>query len=82
MIRSILYRLWKDNLGAVATEYAFVIAFIAIVAASGMVVLGDNLSSFYTGLGSALEEMACAMPEKSSAENSNKCKDKENGNGN
>ncbi len=76
-----LNRLWKNNLGAVATEYALVIALIAILAASGMFVMGDNLSSFYAGLGSALEEMACAMPETASEKsNGNKCKDKK-GNG-
>jgi len=70
-------RIWKNNLGAVATEYAFVIAFISIVAAMGMTLLGNNLSGFYTTIGSALSEMACAMPDTASdngQDNSNKCK--------
>ncbi len=72
-------KLWKENAGATATEYAFIIAFIAIVAAAGMVLLGANLSSFYNGVGSALSEMSCAMPDTASdsgSGNSNKCKDK------
>ena len=70
-------RIGKNNSGAVATEYAFVIAFISIVAAMGMTILGNNLSGFYTDIGSALSNMACAMPDTASDngdENSNKCK--------
>ncbi len=73
-------RLWQDNLGATATEYAFVIAFIAIIAAAGMTILGTNLSGFYNSIGSALAEMSCTMPETVSdngSGNSNKCKDKD-----
>jgi Flp pilus assembly pilin Flp len=72
-------RLWRNNLGATATEYAFVIAFIAIIAAAGMTVLGNNLSGFYNSIGSALSEMSCTMPDTASdngSGNSNKCKDK------
>lgn len=72
-------RLWKNNLGATATEYAFLIAFIAIVAAAGMTVLGTNLSAFYDDIGSALSKMVCAMPDTASdngSGNSNRCKDK------
>ena len=41
-------KLWKENAGATATEYAFLIAFIAIVAGAGMTALGTNLSAFMT----------------------------------
>jgi Flp pilus assembly pilin Flp len=47
-------RLAKSKSGAVATEYAFLIAFIAIVAAIGMVLLGNNLSAFFNDIGLAL----------------------------
>ena len=69
----------KANSGAAATEYAFVIAFIAIVAVGGMSVLGVNLSEFYNGIGTALTKMSCSMPDTTSdngSGNSNKCKDK------
>ena len=45
-------RLGKDKAGAVATEYAFLVAFIAIVAALGMVLPGENLSAFFNDIGS------------------------------
>ena len=72
-------RLWQSNLGAVATEYAFVIAFIAIVAAVGMSVMGVNLREFYNDTGAAFSEASCAMPDTASGKGkgkSKKCKDK------
>jgi len=56
-------RLRKDKSGAVATEYAFLIAFIAIVAAIGMVLLGQNLSAFFNAIGVALQDMAANLPQ-------------------
>ncbi len=56
-------RLRKDKSGAVATEYAFLIAFIAIVAAIGMVLLGQNLSAFFNAIGVALENVASNIPD-------------------
>jgi Flp pilus assembly pilin Flp len=55
-------RLRKDKAGAVATEYAFLIAFIAIVAAAGMGLLGQNLSSFFDDIGQALNNAGDAIP--------------------
>ena len=55
-------RLRKDKSGAVATEYAFLIAFIAIVAAAGMGLLGNNLSSFFDDIGQALNNAGDAIP--------------------
>jgi len=56
-------RLRKDKSGAVATEYAFLIAFIAIVAAIGMTLLGQNLSAFFNAIGVALQNMANNLPQ-------------------
>ncbi len=56
-------RLRKDKSGAVATEYAFLIAFIAIVAAIGMSLLGQNLSAFFNAIGVALENVATNIPD-------------------
>jgi len=56
-------RLRKDKFGAVATEYAFLIAFIAIVAAIGMTLLGQNLSAFFNAIGTALQDMAANLPQ-------------------
>ena len=56
-------RLRKDKSGAVATEYAFLIAFIAIVAAIGMALLGENLSAFFFAIGEALANAGDAIPD-------------------
>ncbi|MCZ6844468.1 MAG: Flp family type IVb pilin [Alphaproteobacteria bacterium] len=56
-------RLRKDKSGAVATEYAFLIAFIAIVAAIGMSLLGQNLAAFFNAIGTALQDMAANLPQ-------------------
>ncbi len=56
-------RLRNDKSGAVATEYAFLIAFIAIVAAIGMTLLGQNLSAFFNAIGEALENVASNIPD-------------------
>ncbi len=56
-------RLAKSKAGAVATEYAFLIAFISIVAAIGMVLLGDNLSEFFNDIGVALENAGGNIPD-------------------
>lgn len=53
----------KDDSGAVATEYAFLIAFIAIVAALGMVLLGENLSAFFNDIGVALTNISANLPD-------------------
>ena len=55
-------RLREDKSGAVATEYAFLIAFIAIVAATGMTLLGTNLSAFFNDIGTALDNAGAAIP--------------------
>ena len=44
---SIILRLTKDDSGAVASEYTFLVAFIAIVAAVGMVALGPSIGDFF-----------------------------------
>jgi Flp pilus assembly pilin Flp len=55
-------RLAKSKAGAVATEYAFLIAFISIVAAIGMVLLGDNLSLFFNDIGQSMENAGGNLP--------------------
>ena len=62
-LQSLALRLRKDKSGAVATEYAFLIAFIAIVAAIGMVLLGENLSLFFNDIGLALDGAADNLPD-------------------
>jgi len=61
-LQTLALRLHKDKSGAVATEYAFLIAFIAIVAAAGMGLLGNNLSAFFDDIGQALDNAGAAIP--------------------
>ncbi len=61
-LQSLTLRLRKDDSGAVATEYAFLIAFIAIVAATGMTLLGTNLSVFFNAIGDSLANAGDAIP--------------------
>ncbi len=61
--KSLCLRLAKSKSGAVATEYAFLIAFIAIVAAIGMVLLGENLSAFFNEIGTALTNISSQLPD-------------------
>ena len=58
-----ILRFAKSKSGAVATEYAFLIAFIAIVAAIGMVLLGQNLSAFFFEIGTALTDISGNLPD-------------------
>ncbi len=50
----IIHRYVVGKLGAVAVEYAFLAAFIAIVAAVGMVLIGPNLQEFFVDTGGAV----------------------------
>ncbi len=61
-LQSMVLRLARGKSGAVATEYAFLIAFISIVAAIGMVLLGNNLSAFFNDIGLALTNISSNLP--------------------
>jgi Flp pilus assembly pilin Flp len=62
-LQTLALRLRKDKAGAVATEYAFLVAFIAIVAAAGMGLLGENLSAFFDAIGQALEGAGAGLDD-------------------
>ncbi len=62
-LQTLALRLRKDQSGAVATEYAFLSAFIAIVAALGMTLLGTNLSVFFNDIGLALQNAGDNIPD-------------------
>lgn len=59
-ITNIFARLWNDEDGAPATEYALLIAFIAIAAAVGMALLGTGLANIFTNIGNALGGISIA----------------------
>ena len=54
-LQALCVRLTAANSGAVAAEYAFLVAFISILAAAGMILLGDDLSVYFNNLGEALD---------------------------
>lgn len=77
--RNLSRRLRKCRSGAVATEYAFVIAFVAIVSATGMSAMGVSVKNFFNDVGSTFAEAGCKMPANASSKGqgkSNKCKGK------
>ena len=49
-VQSLILRLIKDDSGALAAEYGFLITFIAIVAALGMVVLGPSIADYFEAI--------------------------------
>ena len=50
-IQSLFIRLRKDDSGAVASEYAFLITFIAILATAGMFLLGPSIADYFSAVG-------------------------------
>lgn len=53
-VKTFFSNLYRNEDGAVATEYALLIVFIALLAAVGMIVLGQGLSTMFSGIGNAL----------------------------
>ncbi|NKB49877.1 MAG: Flp family type IVb pilin [Alphaproteobacteria bacterium] len=54
----VLFSLKRETRGAVASEYAFLIVFIAIVAVAGMFTLGTGLSDYFGAYGNAIGNAA------------------------
>lgn len=54
----ILFRIKRETRGAVASEYAFLIVFIAIAASLGMVYLGVELGNYFQAMGNAIGSAA------------------------
>lgn len=59
--------LGADEEGATATEYVFLIVFIAIAAAIGMAFLGTSLQSVFTDTGSSVDIGPGNLPDAPSA---------------
>jgi Flp pilus assembly pilin Flp len=53
-LHDLVFRIGRETRGAIASEYAFLIVFIAIIAAFGMVLLGTELSEYFSTLGTAI----------------------------
>ena len=61
-VLTLFRRFETSNSGAVATEYAFLIAFIAIVAVVGMTLLGQGLGTFFNDIAAAMANTGNAIP--------------------
>ena len=62
-VQALSMRLAAAKSGAVAAEYALLVAFISILAAAGMVLLGDDLSVYFKNLGEALGNASTPTPD-------------------
>lgn len=62
-IQALFARLMVVNSGAAAAEYTFLIAFISILAAIGMVLIGDDLQAYFLGLRDALANSSTPTPD-------------------
>lgn len=51
-----------SSTGAVSTEYAFILAFGALVAATGFVVLGDGVATHFEGVSQKVNSASVEMP--------------------
>lgn len=47
-------RFWRADAGATATEYAFLITFIAMAIVGGLTLVGSNLNVLYRIVGNAV----------------------------
>lgn len=57
-LHDVLFRINRETRGAIAAEYAFLIAFVAILAALGMVLLGTELNEYFAKIGGAIGNSA------------------------
>ncbi len=62
-VQAQFFRLMVATSGAAAAEYTFLIAFISILAAIGMVLLGDDLKVYFEDLATALDNAAAPTPD-------------------
>jgi Flp pilus assembly pilin Flp len=62
-VQMLFARLWVVNSGAAASEYTFLVAFVAIVAVLGMVLVGDDLQLYFSGLANGLDNASTPTPD-------------------
>jgi len=56
-MRSLIIRFRRDERGATATEYALLIVFIALAIAVGANILGQNISSLFSTIGTEISNI-------------------------
>lgn len=61
-IQTLAFRLRNDDSGAVIVEYALLTGFVSIIAAIGMMALGDSLGVFYLRIAATLYSAGDPIP--------------------
>jgi len=56
-MRSLIIRFRRDERGATATEYALLIVFIALAIAVGANILGQNISTLFSNIGTEISNI-------------------------
>ncbi|MCZ6455103.1 MAG: hypothetical protein O6909_12775 [Alphaproteobacteria bacterium] len=57
-LQQLLFCVKRETHGAIAVEYAFLMVFITIVAAIGMVFIGSGLLEYFSALGGTIANSA------------------------
>ena len=52
---ALMKRLWREEEGAGLVEYALLVVLIALVAAAGLIILGNGLLNLFTGIGTEVD---------------------------
>lgn len=61
-MQSLILRLKRDDSGAVAVEYTFLIVFIAIVATLGMVLIGPSIADYFDAVTRVVPDTSANPP--------------------
>ena len=61
-IQSVFLRLARNKSGAMASEYALLVTFIAIIAAGGMVFLGPEIADYFSAVANGKVPNPSATP--------------------
>ena len=61
-MQNFLTKLWNDESGQDLVEYALLVAFIAIVAVAGVILLGDSISDLFSRTSEALDDVTTELP--------------------
>jgi Flp pilus assembly pilin Flp len=61
-MKNLIARFVREDEGQDLIEYALLGSFVALAAYAGANFLGTNLNTWYSGIGSAVEKAASAIP--------------------
>jgi len=61
-LQRIIWDIKEDHAGAVSAEYAFLLAFIAIVATLGMVLIGPSIADYFEAVTRTVPDTSVIPP--------------------